>query len=69
MSPRDRRRIDFRYHDEIRYWCDHFACTTEQLIDCVNIVGFDVARVARYLGRELGLIRAKRVRTPMSPTR
>lgn len=55
-SPRDAARIDFRHEHEIRYWCQYFACTTEQLIDCVNIVGFEVANVGRYLGKELQLV-------------
>ena len=50
-SPTDKARIDVRHDHEIRYWCNYFACTAEQLIDCMNIVGFDVAKVERYLGR------------------
>jgi Protein of unknown function (DUF3606) len=52
----DRARIDVRDDQEIRYWCRYFACTAEQLFDCMNIVGFDVAKVARYLNQGLRLV-------------
>jgi hypothetical protein len=49
-------RIDFRRDHEIHYWCRYFTCTAEQLIDCINIVGFDVAKVERYLNQGLRLV-------------
>ena len=55
-SRGERARIDFRDDHEIRYWCRYFACTSEQLIACVNIVGFDVAKVGRYLNQGLRLV-------------
>ena len=49
--PQDRARIDLRNGHEIRFWGRYFGCTTQQLIDCVNIVGFEVENVWRYLTR------------------
>jgi len=50
--PRSCARIDLRDEGEIRRWGRYFGCTVQQLIDCVNIVGFEVENVWGYLGNE-----------------
>jgi hypothetical protein len=53
--PQDRPRIELRNGDEIHWWGRYFGCNTQQLIDCVNIVGFEIENVWRYLGNGRGL--------------
>jgi hypothetical protein len=50
-GPRDRERINIHEVYEVTYWCNHFGCTREQLIQAVAKVGVMVKDVRRHLGK------------------
>jgi hypothetical protein len=55
-DPIDRARVDLSEDQEFRYWTARFACTPEQLVVALKIVGVSAAAVDQFLrapGREV----------------
>lgn len=50
-GPQDRSRIDVNEEWELRYWCEKFKCTPEELRVAVDAVGVSVEDVKSYLGK------------------
>ena len=50
-EPQDRSRIDVNEEWEVRYWCEKFNCTLDELRDAVDAVGVSVDDVRTYLGK------------------
>jgi hypothetical protein len=48
-GPADRSRINVNESYEVRYWCQHFGCTEQQLRDAVKAVGVMADAVRRHL--------------------
>ena len=46
---RDSHLINHDQECEVRYWCDRFDCTTEELQDAAGLVGDSVAAVQTSL--------------------
>ena len=54
-GPIDRSRVDLSEDQEFRYWTTRFACTPEQLVAALKIVGVSAAAVDQFIraqGRE-----------------
>ena len=51
-SAKDAARIRLRDDDDLRQWVGYFDCTAKQLINSVNLVGFQVRNVQRHLDNE-----------------
>ena len=47
--PQDSQRTNLHQDHEVRYWCNKFNCTKEELQDAVSLVGDSAATVQRYL--------------------
>jgi len=47
--PQDANLINLNEDYEIRYWCEEFGCSREDLADAVQKVGNSAARVKEYL--------------------
>jgi hypothetical protein len=50
-GPQDRSRINIHEPWEVRYWCQHFGCTEQQLRNAVAAVGVSVSAVTRHLNQ------------------
>ncbi len=50
-GPQDRSRIDVNEEWEVRYWCEKFGCTPDELRVAVDAVGVSVDDVKTYLGK------------------
>lgn len=49
-QPQDAERINLNEPYEVKYWCDKFNCTEEQLREAVKKAGSDyVEKVKKYL--------------------
>ena len=49
--PNDATRVDINHDDEVRYWCELFDCTPEQLREAVSAAGQDVDNVRQHLSQ------------------
>jgi hypothetical protein len=49
--PNDATRVDVNHDDEVRYWCEAFGCTPEQLREAVSAAGQDVDNVRQHLSQ------------------
>lgn len=49
--PNDATRVDTSHDDELRYWCETFDCSPEQLREAVSAVGQDVESVREHLSQ------------------
>lgn len=49
-GPRDGDRVNVNEDWEVRYWCNEFGCTEQELRDAVRRAGVMVADVRRALG-------------------
>jgi len=49
--PQDSSRISLTEPWEIRYWCDEFGCTEDQLKEAVGAVGNSSSAVRKYFGK------------------
>ncbi len=47
--PQDSSRVNVHEPYEVEYWCKHFGCTKQQLVDAVKKVGVMVRDVEREL--------------------
>lgn len=47
--PADSSRINIHEDYEVRYWCQKFSCTREQLLHAVGAIGAMAENVERYL--------------------
>lgn len=45
----DRERVSLIQGHEVRYWCDRFDCSEQQLRDAVDAVGDRVDAIEAYL--------------------
>lgn len=50
-GPQDRARINVNEPWEVRWWCQHFGCTEQQLRAAVQAVGVSADRVRQHLGK------------------
>ncbi len=50
-GPADRNRVNVNEPWEVRYWCEKWSVTEQQLRDCVKRAGPMVADVRRCLGK------------------
>lgn len=50
-GPQDRSRINVNQEWELRYWCEKFGCTPEQLKSAVREVGVAVEDVKARLAK------------------
>lgn len=48
-GPEDRIRVNVNEDHEVRYWCDKFACTEQDLRAAVEEVGVMATDVQRHL--------------------
>lgn len=48
-GPDDAKRINIHEDYEVRYWCNKFGCTPEELRRAVNTVGVMADAVERHL--------------------
>ena len=48
-GPADRNRVNVQEQWELRYWCDKFGCTADQLRAAVKSVGVMAVDVERHL--------------------
>jgi hypothetical protein len=49
-GPADRARVNVNEPWEVRWWCQEFGCTEQQLRDAVRKVGVSADAVRRELG-------------------
>jgi hypothetical protein len=49
--PNDATRVDTNHEDEVRYWCERFRCSPDQLREAVSAVGQDVDSVRQHLSQ------------------
>lgn len=49
--PQDSSKINIHEDYEVRWWCDEFGCTKDQLTAAVKAVGVSAAAVRKYLGK------------------
>jgi hypothetical protein len=49
-GPKDAKRVNVNEPYEVRYWCDQFNCTEEELRNAVKRAGVMVDKVRAYFG-------------------
>ena len=52
-APQDSSRVNIHEDYEVRYWCQRFNCTSEELKTAVNKVGVSSAAVEQELGERM----------------
>ena len=50
-GPQDRSRVNVNEPWEVRWWCNEFKCTEQELRNAVRTVGVSAAAVRKHLGR------------------
>lgn len=49
--PNDATRVSVSDEAEVRYWCERFGCSAEDLREAVSAVGQDTENVRRHLSQ------------------
>jgi len=49
VAPQDGARVNVNEDYEVKYWCNKFGCTEEQLKKAVESVGVSKDKVSEYL--------------------
>lgn len=50
-GPADATRVNVNEDWEVRYWCQKWGCTEQQLRECVKKAGVMASAVAKCLGK------------------